>query len=216
MDVLLSDEEVRVLGCLIEKEMATPEYYPLTLNALVNACNQKTNREPVVSYDEQTVLQAIEDLKNKQLVWQSNLSRVVKYEEHFVKDFTYSNKEAAVMCILMLRGPQTVGEIRGRTERLHNFESLEEVHHTLESLASLDHVVRLARQPGRKEARYSHVLCGQGGGANKVVPTCEDLSPQNASDNRARIELLEEKVEVLSSELDELKKLFLSFKEEFE
>ncbi len=216
MDVILSDEETRVLGCLIEKSMATPEYYPLTLNALVNACNQKTNRDPVVSYDEQTVLQAIEGLKNKQLVWQSNLSRVVKYEEHFAKDCIYSNKEAAVMCILMLRGPQTVGEIRGRTERLHNFESLEEVNETLENLASLDHVVRLPRQPGRKEARYSHLLSEQREETDKAASTLKESPAQNASDSADRMELLEGKVEVLSSELDELKKLFLSFKKEFE
>ena len=216
MDVILNDEEARVLACLIEKEMATPEYYPLTLNALLNACNQKSNREPVVSYIEETVLKAIEGLKSKQLVWQSNLSRVLKYEEHFVKDNTYTSGEAAVMCILMLRGPQTVGEIRGRTERLHKFENLEEVHDTLESLASMDHAVMQPRRPGHKEVRYIHHLCGHREEADISASVPEEIPNQNVSDNTSRIELLEEKVETLTAELDELKELFISFKEEFE
>jgi uncharacterized protein YceH (UPF0502 family) len=116
----------------------------------------------------------------------------------------------------MLRGPQTVGEIRGRTERLHNFESLEEVNETLENLASLDHVVRLPRQPGRKEARYSHLLSEQREETDKAASTLKESPAQNASDSADRMELLEGKVEALSSELDELKKLFLSFKKEFE
>ena len=216
MDVVLNDEETRVLGCLIEKEMATPEYYPLTLNALLNACNQKSNRDPVVSYNEETVLQAIEGLKSKQLVWQSNLSRVLKYEEHFVKDNTYSTAEAAVMCILILRGPQTVGEIRGRTERLHKFENLEEVHDTLESLASMDYVVMQPRRPGHKEVRYIHLLCGHREETEISTSAPEELPNQNVSDNTERIEVLEGKVEALTTELDELKKVFQSFKEEFE
>jgi uncharacterized protein YceH (UPF0502 family) len=124
LDTILNDKEVRVLGCLIEKRMATPEYYPLTLNALTNACNQKSSRNPVVIYDEETVLQAVDGLKEKQLAWQSNLSRVAKYEERFVRDLNLNNQEAAVICLLMLRGPQTVGEIKGRTERLYRFDSI--------------------------------------------------------------------------------------------
>jgi hypothetical protein len=217
----LKNEEIRVLGCLIEKEMATPEYYPLSMNALVNACNQKSNRDPVVAWTEEDVFLAIENLKEKQLVWQSNLSRVPKYEERFIKVTNFIPEEAAVLCILMLRGPQTAGEIRGRTERLHAFESLDDVNDTLENLISLNHVVRLPRQPGRKEVRYYHLLS-----------PAEDLSGKKEEETEAaksiaedsgetdvyqnRIIALEAKTDDLRKELEDLKNLFAEFKRQFD
>ena len=153
---VLTDTEVRVLGCLVEKEFATPEYYPLSRNALQNACNQTSNRDPVVSYDEKTVSEAIERLKEKRLILQENRGRVPKFEETFLKSANLVQREAAVLCVLMLRGPQTVGEIRGRTERLHPFEELEAVQQTLQTLEEWGYVKLLPRQPGRKESRYAH------------------------------------------------------------
>ncbi len=216
MDSILTNEEVRVLGCLMEKKMATPEYYPLSLNALTNACNQKSNRDPVVSYDEETVLQAFDGLRKKQLAWESTLGRVPKYEERFDRDSNFNNQEAAVMCVLMLRGPQTVGEIRGRTERLHAFESLEEVNHTLKSLTSVDLVVRLPRLPGHKEARHMHLMCGQPEETTGVPSNPVQSPPRDTSAETDRLALLEEKVEALSEELGEVKQLFLDFRRQFE
>jgi uncharacterized protein len=216
MDSILSNEEVRVLGCLMEKKMATPEYYPLTLNALVNACNQKSNRDPIVAYDEETVLQVIDSLKKKQLVLESNVSRVPKYEERFDRDRNFNSQEAAVMCVLMLRGRQTVGEIRGRTERLCSFGGLNEVTDTLENLSALGLVVRMSRQMGQKEARYSHLMCGQPDEINYAVPVSQAHSTQDAAVETARIEVLEGKVEALSLELDALKRTFQDFRRQFE
>ncbi len=216
MDSILTHEEVRILGCLMEKKMTTPEYYPLSLNALTNACNQKSNRDPVVAYDEETVLQAIEGLRKKQLAWESNLGRVAKYEERFDRDRNFNNQEAAVMCVLMLRGPQTVGELRGRTERLHAFESLEEVDRTLKTLTSLDLVVRMPRQPGHKEARHMHLMCGKPEETDSAISYSAADSSRDTSAEPERLVLLEEKVEALSSELGALKQLFLDFKRQFE
>jgi uncharacterized protein len=216
MDMILNNEEVRVLGCLMEKKMATPEYYPLTLNALVNACNQKSNRDPLVAYDEETVLQAIDGLKKKQLALECNVSRAQRYEERFDRDRNFNSQEAAVMCILMLRGPQTAGEIRGRTERLCSFGSINEVTDTMENLTSLGLAVRMPRQAGQKEARYSHLMCGQPEEADHPVPVSQAPSPQDAVAGTARIELLEGKVAALSLELDDLKRTFQDFRRQFE
>jgi uncharacterized protein len=216
VDSVLSNEEVRVLGCLMEKKMATPEYYPLTLNALVNACNQKSNRDPLVAYDEETVLQAMDALKKKQLALESNVSRVPRYEERFDRDRNFNSKEAAVMCILMLRGPQTIGEIRGRTERLCSFGSLSEVTDTLESLGALGLVVRMPRQPGQKEARYSHLMSGQPEEGHYAVPVSQAHSTQDTAAEAARIEVLEGKVAALSLELDDLKRTVQDFRRQFE
>ncbi|MCP4397120.1 MAG: DUF480 domain-containing protein [bacterium] len=211
MDVVLRKEEIRVLGTLLEKKMATPDYYPLSLNALLNACNQKVNREPVVNYDENVVLRAISGLKNKKLLWQNNAGRVSKYKEGFIEEYNLAEEEAAAICILLLRGPQTVGEIRARTERLCAFESLEDVHDTLESLMSLDCVERMSRQPGQKEVRYRHLLgeIEEDGGE-------EALRIPDFSADRERVLLLEERVSSLSAELEELKQEFAEFREQFE
>jgi uncharacterized protein len=216
MDSVLGNEEVRVLGCLMEKKMATSEYYPLTLNALVNACNQKSNRDPIVVYDEGTVLQAIDGLKKKQLVLESNVSRATKYEERFVRECNFNSQEAAVMCVLMLRGPQTVGEIRGRTERLYSFGSLNEVTDTLETLSALGLVVGMSRQSGQKDARYSHLMCGKPDEANYPVLTIQAPSIKDAVAETSRIEVLEGKVAALSLELDDLKRTFQDFRRQFE
>src|ERR1043165_7495991 len=163
-ETLLNDVEVRVAGSLVEKPLPPPDYYPLTLNALVHACNQISNRDPVVSYDERTVEEAIEGLRRKNLVYvfYGSESRVPKYKHMMREGFELSPAELAALCVLMLRGPQTVGEIRGRTGRLYEFADLREVETTLEGLAQRDEplVVKLPRQAGRKEARYAHLLSG--------------------------------------------------------
>lgn len=216
MEHVLTNQEIRLLGCLIEKEMATPEYYPLSMNALVNACNQKSNRAPVVAWDQDTVLRAIESLKEKELVFQTNLSRVPKYEELFIKNNDLIPSEAAILGILMLRGPQTAGEIRGRTERLFAFENLEAVNNTLENLISLNHVMRLQRQPGRKEVRYCHMLESSTEALNDMKNTDNEQPPVSTIPDNDRIAALEEKVLFLESELKEMKQLFKDFKEQFE
>jgi uncharacterized protein YceH (UPF0502 family) len=162
MDFELDAAEARVLGSLLEKEIATPEYYPLSLNALVNACNQKSNREPVVSYDDDTVENALESLRAKGLALRSTGrdSRVPKHAQRFTEKFNLGRREAAVLCVLLLRGPQTVGELRGRTERLYTFDDLEAVESTLRHLDEAGFVTLLQRQPGLKEQRWSHLLCG--------------------------------------------------------
>ncbi|HUT53420.1 MAG TPA: YceH family protein [bacterium] len=216
MQSLLSDAEVRVLGCLLEKEMSTPEYYPLSLNALVNACNQKNNRDPVAAYDETTVARALEGLKQKQLVYQSSGARVPKYGHNFTKQSKMVPAEAAVMCELMLRGPQTPGELRSRTERLHKFGALEEVEHALDDLVEMKFIVKLPRQPGRKESRYAHQLMGE----IKI----EELAPEARvepamaavrAENDRMAELAQE-IKELRTQLDELRQAFADFKKQFE
>jgi uncharacterized protein YceH (UPF0502 family) len=162
MDFQLDAAEARVLGSLLEKEVATPEYYPLSLNALVNACNQKSNREPVVSYDEDTVEVALEGLRAKGLALRSTGrdSRVPKHAQRFTEKFNFGRREAAVLCVLLLRGPQTTGELRGRSERLYTFDDLEAVESTLHRLADIGFVKQLPRQPGTKEPRWAHLMCG--------------------------------------------------------
>ena len=215
MEITLSNEELRVMGCLIEKEMATPEYYPLSMNALVNACNQKSNREPVVSWDEGLVYESVEMLKEKELVFQSNLSRVPKYEETFTKNNNLNPPEAAVLCVLMLRGPQTAGEIRGRSERLYAFGNLEAVNETLEDLISRNQVLRMQRQPGRKEVRYCHTL-GSTDEDHQVESPEQQIQAAGNTADVERIIALEEKVNLLSSELDILKKVVEDFRRQFE
>ena len=162
---LLDASEARVLGALIEKEGTTPEYYPLSLNALVNACNQKSNRYPVVDYDEGTVRDAIEGLKRQRFAASiSGSGRVQKYAQRISETLNLGRRELAVLGVLLLRGPQTLGEIKDRSERSHNFADLEETERVLEKLAEWPAgpiAKKLARQPGQKEARYSHLLCGE-------------------------------------------------------
>jgi len=216
MKILLTDHEVRLLGCLIEKEMATPDYYPLTLNALLNACNQKSNRNPVVSFDEEMVLSALNGLKESRMIRQSNISRVAKYEHIFADDLKLVAREKAVICILMLRGPQTAGEIRSRTERLYAFKDLDEVQETLSALEDTNLVKKLPRQPGRKESRYAHLLSGE------QDETCDKGSNHQESGSvivrkgNDRSGGLQEQIDMLRLELDNLKLEFETFKSQFE
>src|SRR5580658_3574081 len=165
MDIKITAVEARVLGALVEKEITTPEYYPLSLNALVNACNQKSNREPVMNLDEDAVVAAMRALDAREFAGAANTtdSRVRKYEHRLQEVFNFTRPETAVLCVLLLRGAQTPGEIRGRGERLHHFEELSDVQAGLQKLMqSQPALVKvLARQPGTKESRYAHLLCGE-------------------------------------------------------
>lgn len=215
MSDLLTDEEARVLGALVEKQLATPEYYPLTLNALTAACNQKNNRQPVVSYDEATVERAVESLRLKNLVYvfYGSTSRVPKYKHVAAEILRLSPAELALLCVLLLRGPQTLGELRERAGRLHELSGLEETEAALQSLAAREDeplVTRLARQPGQKEARYAHLLSGepaeQQNGAEHVAP------PPRAD----RISQLEQEVQTLRADLDAFRQEFAEFKKQFD
>ena len=214
MEHPLTPMEIRILGCLIEKKMATPDYYPLSLNALVNACNQKSNREPVMAASEDAVLDGIDSLTERRMVFQSRLSRVLKYEETFLNEKNFVPEESAILCVLLLRGPQTVGEIRGRTERLYTFEDLDHVSRTMDNLIFRNYAKGLERQPGRKEVRYAHTL---GGAVEDEAASNDEIAPERPSPKRddaeARIQALEEKVEALTMALDELKAQFMEFKE---
>jgi uncharacterized protein YceH (UPF0502 family) len=162
--LLLTFAQTRVLGALIEKEVATPDYYPLSLNALINACNQRSNREPVTDLDEEAVRQALHGLEDLRLAGRARGSdgRVTKYEHWLGEVFNFSRAETALVCVLLLRGPQTPGELRGRTERLHRFEEIGDVLAGLQKLMEREPALAavLPRQPGMKEARYAHLLSG--------------------------------------------------------
>jgi hypothetical protein len=211
MDILLTDDEVRVLGCLMEKEMATPDYYPLTLNALTNACNQKSNRNPVVSYDEGTVIYALNGLRERKLVRQSDLGRVSKYEQIFSQELKLVASEQAIICILLLRGPQTTGEIRSRTERLYAFPSLDQVQETISNLEDRELVNKMVRQPGRKESRYAHLLSG----TPQETPV-ETIIPPKTAITIDRMGELQEQIDELRQELQTLQSEFATFKSQFE
>lgn len=157
----LDPVELRVLGCLMEKDLATPEYYPMTLNALVNACNQKSNRHPVVEYDEDLVTEGVDSLRDKGLVGllTGGSNRVPKYSHRIGEKLNLGRREAAILCELILRGPQTPGELRSNTARMHRFSDVEEVEARLKDMDQL--VIELERQPGRREARWAHLLGGQ-------------------------------------------------------
>src|SRR6267142_4222520 len=164
MELSLTETEVRVLGSLIEKDITTPEYYPLSLNALVNACNQKSNRDPVMQLEETAVRDALSGLQERRMAGPGGGadSRVTKYEHRLQEVFNFTRPEIAVLCILLLRGPQTPGELRGRTERMHRFEALDDVQSALQKLMQrVPALVKvLPRQPGTKEARWAHLLSG--------------------------------------------------------
>jgi uncharacterized protein len=211
----LTEIEARIVGSLIEKQLTTPEYYPLTLNALVAACNQKTNREPVVNYDEKTVTGALDDLRDKNIVYvfYGSTSRVPKYK-HIVPDvFELEPSETAVMCVLMLRGPQTIGELRERTGRLYDFRDLNDVNETLEGLMKREEplITRLERAPGQKEARYAHLLCGE---VTSYTPPERTVRGGAGSDER--VEKLEQELETLKGELSSFRQEFEDFKKQFE
>src|SRR3954468_13223341 len=219
MPTILNDAEIRVLGALVEKQVTTPEYYPLTLNALTQACNQKNNRNPIVTYSDETVADAIEDLRAKNLVYvfYGSTSRVPKYKHMMENIFDLSPQELAVMCVLMLRGHQTVGELRSRTDRQYNFASLQEVEETLNSLAAKEPdslVLKLPRQAGQKEIRYAHLLSGEIDLSHQ--PEAEHLPAPDQLSRRDRISALEQEVESLRAEVVSMRQEFAEFKKQFE
>ena len=213
-EIHLSEVGARVLGALVEKEITTPEYYPLSLNALVNACNQKTNREPVMNLDDEAVTTAIRSLSELELAGaaDTNDSRVRKYEHRLGEAFNFTRPEIAVLCVLLLRGAQTPGEIRGRTERLHHFEELSDVQSALQKLMQREPalVKVLARQPGTKESRYVHLMSGDvedPAGEEKRESVCGATVRQAGNDERiARLE----------RDVAELREQFAQFRKQFE
>lgn len=215
----LSDLEVRVLGSLIEKDITTPDYYPLSLNALVNACNQKNNRDPVMTLSEDAVRQALGSLQEKRLAGPAGGadSRVTKYEHRLQEVFNFDRREIAVVCVLLLRGPQTPGELRGRTERMYRFETLEDVQSTLQKLMDRQPPLArvLPRQPGTKESRYMHLFAGDNMPALEVIGQPVSTERNHAPAEAPRIAALEVEVLALRQELADLKQRFSAFEEQF-
>ncbi|MGA3088585.1 MAG: YceH family protein [Terriglobales bacterium] len=218
MDLKLTETEVRVLGSLIEKDVTTPEYYPLSLNALVNACNQKSNRDPVMQLDEDAVRDALEGLQQQRMAGPARGadSRVTKYEHRLQEVFNFTRAETAVLCVLLLRGPQTPGELRGRTERLHHFEALDDVQAALQKLMQRDPPLAkiLARQPGTKESRYAHLLAGDLVEADAPVPDVSSVGCDAADSER--MARLEQEVAELRKDLGEVKDQLERFRRQFE
>jgi uncharacterized protein YceH (UPF0502 family) len=214
----LTETEVRILGSLVEKQLTTPEYYPLTLNALVAACNQKSNRDPVVAYDETIVTAALESLRERNLayVFYGAGSRVVKYKHMLPSVYELDPAETAAVAVLMLRGPPTLGEIKERSGRLHDFSGLGEVQQVLDALSTRDEplVVRLERQPGQKDARYAHLLAGPVDASAAVAASTRHASVAGAANEK--IEQLETEIAELRAELAAFRLMFDEFRKQFE
>jgi len=218
VNLVLSEVECRVLGSLIEKEATTPEYYPLSLNALINACNQKSNRDPVTNLDEAAVRRALLSLEGQSLIRSVSPadSRVTKYEHRLQEAYNFYRHEMAILCLLLLRGPQTPGELRSRSERMHSFDDLNAVQSSLQHLMKREPplVKALPRQPGTKETRYAHLLSGD------VVLTVPEPGAQvHAADGSAdgdRVRKLEEEIAALKNEVADLKEQFAQFRKQFE
>ncbi len=227
MDWKLSLCEARVLGCLLEKEMTTPDYYPLTLNSLVSACNQKSNRDPVMSLEEDTVFKTIEGLRERHLAVRVDVagSRVAKFRHAFTRHFPVEPRELAILMVLLLRGPQTLGEIRTRCERSYAFQDIEETEAAISGLADLTPeplVALLARRPGQKERRYTHLLSGPAdeGGAETATGELESedlaLPEENTLGLAAQLACLKEEVAAQRASLDQLREDFESLRKQFE
>ncbi len=220
MDIVLNEIEARVLGSLVEKDVTTPDYYPLSLNALVNACNQKNNRDPVMNLDEDAVRQALDTLQAKRLAGPTSSadSRVTKYEHRMQEVFNFTRGETAILCVLLLRGPQTPGELRGRTDRMHHFEDLTEVQSSLQRLMQRDPaLVRvLPRQPGTKESRYKHLLSGDTEDVAADVPVLRRSSISRDAADDDRLARLEDELANLRKELADVKQQLATFRKEFE
>jgi hypothetical protein len=219
MEMTLNAIEVRVLGCLAEKEMTTPEYYPLSLNALTNACNQKTNREPVMSLDETDIVRALDRLRQLGLATQSaEGSRVPKYGHNLPGKFHLEPEELAVLTELLLRGAQTVGELRARADRMHPFADLAAVEEVLEELMGKEPplAARLPRQPGRKEHRYTHLLAGEPEVQEAVAVATPETATLRVRAENERIAALEEEMADLRKEFEKLKQEMTEFKAQFE
>jgi uncharacterized protein len=222
VDLHLNSVEARVLGALLEKEISTPEYYPLSLNALANACNQKSNREPVMSLDEAAVRQALHVLSEQGLARSAATdSRVTKFEHRLQEAFNFHRHEAALLCVLLLRGPQTPGELRTRAERLYQFEDLDAVHSGLNLLIKREPplVKMLPRQPGTKESRFVQLLSGdvleQASGPSQVRATANAESPTTPVDSD-RLAHLENEVAELRAELADVKSQLAAFQKQFQ
>ncbi len=218
MEIKLTETEVRVLGSLIEKDITTPEYYPLSLNALMNACNQKSNRDPVMQMDEDAVRDALDGLQQHRMAGPARGadSRVTKFEQRLQEVFNFTRAETAVLCVLLLRGPQTPGELRGRTERLHRFETLDDVQSALQKLMQREPPLAkvLPRQPGTKESRYVHLLGGDVVEAD--APMRVDVAAERNPADVERIGRLEEEVAELRREVSEIKDQLERFRRQFE
>ncbi len=216
MNIVLNPAEARVLGSLVEKDITTPDYYPLSLNALINACNQKNNREPVTNFDEETVRLALRNLSDKRLAGPAGGAdgRVTKYEHRLQEVFNFTRPETAILCVLLLRGPQTPGELRGRGERMHRFEDLDEVLSGLQQLMRREPPLAkaLGRRPGTKEIRYAHLLSGD---VEAWEPPAE-MASSGVTDENERVAHLEAQVSALQSEVAELKQQMAEFRKQFE
>jgi hypothetical protein len=213
---LLTDVEVRVLGALIEKDITTPDYYPLSLNALMNACNQKNNREPVMTLDEEAVRNALDSLQQKRLAGPASGadSRVTKYEHRMQEVFNFDRREIAVLCVLLLRGAQTPGELRGRTERMYRFEALDDVIATLDRLSQRQPALAavLPRQPGTKESRYMQLFSGDA----PPVEAVQSRGAASSSPAEDRVAHLENEVVELKREVAEMRQQLADFRKQFE
>ena len=221
MEALLNQVEARVLGSLIEKQITTPSYYPLTLAALTAACNQKSNRNPATSLNEQDVARAILTLRDKHLAWETAEAgaRVMKYSHNLSQHFEFSDQQLAVVCELMLRGPQTGGELRTHCERMHPLGDIAQTEAVLQSLMDYPEsplVAKLPREPGRRENRFTHLLCGE------VVLPPESLKPQPEPATLAvraeneRLAVLEEEVKQLRTEISDIQRQLAEFSKQFE
>ena len=220
MDIKLNDYEARILGCLIEKDITTPDYYPLTLNALANACNQKSNRHPVVAYEETAVVRGLDGLKEKGLATTIHKadSRVPKYMHHIEEKLQLGRREVAVLSVLLLRGPQTVGEIRSRAGRMYEFRDLDEAEEALEALISRQPplVVKLPRQAGRKELRHAHLLSGEPEAQEAVPSVRPEAATLQVRTENERIAALEKELAALRGDLEALGRDLLDLKSQFE
>ena len=217
--MILTDIETRVLGSLVEKDITTPDYYPLSLNALVNACNQKNNRDPVMALDEAAVRDALASLQEKRLAGPVSGadSRVTKFEHRLQEVYNFDRREIAVICVLLLRGPQTPGELRGRTDRMYHFEGLDDVVSTLDRLNQRDPALAmvLPRQPGTKESRYMHLFSGEPVelDVNVRAPSLANAGGRSQAD---RLSTLEEEVSRLRAELSDVQQQLAAFRKQFE
>lgn len=219
MDITLSDIEVRVLGSLVEKELTTPEYYPLSLNSLTNACNQKSNRDPVLVLAEEDVVRALDSLRFKQLVvLSSDGGRVPKYRHLLAEKQGLMPAELAIICELLLRGPQTVGELRTRGERMHHFGDLAAVEEVLQELSQRENslITLLPRQPGRKEGRYAQLFSGLPECADENSEAHTEAARQRVAADNERISRLEEEVAALRGEVVALQQQMAEFRAQFE
>lgn len=219
MEDVLNEVEVRVLGCLIEKELTTPEYYPLSLNALTNACNQKSNRDPVMTLTEEDVVRALNRLRFMQLtIVSGESSRVAKYRHLLSERLGLVPAELAVICELLVRGPQTVGELRTRGERMHSFPDLAAVEEVLRELMERETplVVRLPRQPGRKEARHAHLFAGKPDMSVEDGEVAAEPARLRVMAGDERMARLEQEVAALREEVADLRQAVADFKKQFE